>query len=35
MYDHGRYAEKYEYTRERLTELAQDDYENYVYPDDD
>lgn len=35
MYDHGRYGEKYEYTRERLTEMAQDDYENYVYPDDD
>ena len=33
MYDHGRYSEKYEFTRERITEAAQDDYENYEYKD--
>ena len=31
MFDHGKY-EKYNLTRERMTELAQDDYENNVYP---
>lgn len=31
MSDHGEY-EKYDITRERMTEIAQDDYDNYVYP---
>ena len=31
MFDHGKFGEKYEYTRERIAELAQDDYENDVY----
>ena len=29
MFDHGRYAD---ITRERMTEIAQDDYDNNVYP---
>ena len=31
MFDHGRYGEKYEVTRERITELAQEDYETGEY----
>jgi hypothetical protein len=31
IFDHGKY-ERYELTRERTVELAQDDYENNVYP---
>ena len=31
IFDHGDY-EKYHLTRERTAELAQDDYDNYVYP---
>jgi hypothetical protein len=31
MFDHERY-EKYDLTSEQVTELAQDDYENNVYP---
>lgn len=31
MFDHGKY-EKYDITRKRITELAQDDYDNNVYP---
>ena len=31
IFDHGDY-EKYDLTRERTAELAQDDYDNYVYP---
>ena len=34
MFDHGKY-EKYDITRERITELAQDDYDNFVYPGPD
>jgi PPOX class probable FMN-dependent enzyme len=32
MFDHGKNYEKYGVDRERITELAQDDYDNYVYP---
>jgi hypothetical protein len=31
MFDHGEY-EKYDITRERITEIAQEDYEDNVYP---
>lgn len=31
MFDHGKY-EKYDITRERITEIAQEDYENNVSP---
>ena len=31
MFDHGKYEEKYDVTRERITELAQEDYEDNVY----
>ncbi len=31
IFDHGKYGEKYDVTRERITELAQDDYDNYTY----
>jgi PPOX class probable FMN-dependent enzyme len=31
MFDHGKY-EKYDITRERITEIAQEDYEDNVYP---
>ena len=31
MFDHGKYAEKYDITRERITELAQEDYDDNVY----
>jgi PPOX class probable FMN-dependent enzyme len=31
MFDHGKY-QKYDLTRQQVTELAQDDYENNVYP---
>lgn len=30
MFDHGQYDD---ISREKITELAQDDYDNYVYPD--
>ena len=33
MFDHGRY-EKYDVTRERIADMAQDDYDNNVYPRD-
>ncbi len=31
MFDHGKYGEKYDLTRERITELAQEDYDDNVY----
>ncbi|MEE8406624.1 MAG: MSMEG_1061 family FMN-dependent PPOX-type flavoprotein [Acidimicrobiia bacterium] len=31
MFDHGKY-EKYDITRERITEIAQEDYQDNVYP---
>ena len=31
MFDHGKYGEKYDISRERITELAQEDYEEGVY----
>jgi hypothetical protein len=35
MYDHLGYGEKYDFIRERLTEVAHDDYDNDVYPADE
>ena len=32
MFDHGKY-EKYDVTRERIADMAQDDYDNNVYPE--
>ena len=31
MFDHGKYGEKYDTTRERIPELAQEDYDENVY----
>lgn len=31
IFDHGKYGEKYDVTRERITELAQEDYETGTY----
>ena len=31
MFDHGKYGEKYDITREKITELAQEDYETGEY----
>ena len=33
MYDHGRYADKYPYSRQQIADMAQDDYDNYTYRD--
>lgn len=34
MFDHGKRYEKHNIDRERMTQMAQDDYDNYVYPTD-